>query len=250
MSTYQLSRTNSFDKNLRRMILLSVLFHIGIFIIFWVRIVVFPDSEPLIYQAAMRVDIVGLPEKQIEPPSPAPVEKSQTPAPVKEEVKPIEKPVQQIKKTPDKNVIDLKKKQSKALEQLKAFQALEEELKKEKANEKKQRPIRGNVLAAGTSLRGLNKLDYQTYIGDIDVHVKQNWQLPEWLAKSNLRARVLVKIDDKGNLIKKELIQSSNNSTYDSLVLEAIDKSSPFPAPPDKFVNIVGIDGIIFQFPN
>src|SRR5690606_37374213 len=120
---------------------------------------------------------------------------------------------------PEPQKIEIKKKQSKALDQIKALQAIEDEVKKNKESEKKQQPIKGNVLAAGTALRGLNKLDYDTYIGDIDQQIKANWVLPEWLANANLRARVLVKIDDRGYVIRKDMILSSNNPTYDSLVL-------------------------------
>lgn len=235
---------NNTDKELPKMIIASVLFHTGVVCLFTLKILFFP-TENINYQAAIRVDLVSLPDKQADA---APATATTAPKPEPVEVTPLVKT--QPKAVKDNTKIDLKKKQNKALEQLKALQSLEDEVKNSKDSPKKTRPIKGNVLAAGTAIKGLNKLDYDTYIGDIDSQIKSNWVLPEWLAKSGLRARALVKIDEHGYVVKKELILSSKNPTYDSLVMEAIDRSSPFPAPPEKFINLVGVDGIIFQFPN
>ena len=235
---------DNIDKELPKMVIASISLHVTIVCLFTIKILFFPN-EAINYQAAVRVDLVSLPDKQLDVP-PA----NETSAPKPEVAKPIEPKPEPKSEKKDLTKIDLKKKQSKALEQLKALQSLEDEIKKSNENEKKTRPIKGNVLAAGSSVKGLNKLDYDAYIGDIDKQIKANWILPEWLANAGLRARVLVKIDEHGYVVKKDLILSSKNPTYDTLVMEAIDRSSPFPAPPGKLVNLVGIDGIIFQFPD
>jgi hypothetical protein len=55
----------------------SILFHITIIILFGVKVFFFESSEPIQYQSAVRVDIVGLPEKAteevIQPQKPAPI---------------------------------------------------------------------------------------------------------------------------------------------------------------------------------
>lgn len=235
---------NRNDDSLKRWIAISLLAHIVVFIFFVVRIAFFP-SESINYQTSVRVDIVGLPEKRTETDvAPAPTVEKEV------QVSQQEKVVEKVKEKKKPEAIDLKKKQSKALERLKALQELEEDVARSKAQQKKSGPIKGNALAAGTSIRGLNKLEYDTYIGDIDVHIKNNWILPEWLAKAGLRARVLVRIDENGHIAEKRLIQSSNNTQYDAAALDAVARASPFPPPPEKFINIVGIDGIIFQFPD
>lgn len=235
---------NHEDDSLKRWVAISLLAHVIVFIIFIVRIALFP-SESINYQASVRVDIVGLPEKRTETDlAPAPTVEKEV------QVSEPKKAVEKIKEKKKPEAIDLKKKQSKAIERLKALQELEEDIAKSKSQQKKSGPIKGNVLAAGTSIRGLNKLEYDTYIGDVDVHIKNNWILPEWLAKAGLRARVLVRIDENGHIAEKKLIQSSNNAQYDAAALDAVTRASPFPPPPEKFINIVGIDGIIFQFPD
>ncbi len=229
------------DRDLPKMLIASVGFHVAIVCIFTLKVLLFPMEIPL-YQASVRVDLVSLPDKQTAT-LPMPAAKAETTPP------PSVAPTSQPETKKETKKIDLSKKQNKALEQLKALQELEAEVQNAKA-EKKNAPIKGNVLAAGTSLKGLNKLDYDTYIGDVDSQIKSNWELPEWLAKMGLRARVLVLIDTRGYVIRKELILSSKNPTYDSLVMDTIDRSSPFPPPPEKFIDIVGVNGIVFQFPD
>ena len=233
---------NNIDKEFSRMIVASISFHIFIVCVFTLK-VLFSPTETINYQSAMKVDLVALPDKHTES-LPAPNISASKVEPLKT------KPEPKVKNVKDQSKIDLKKKQKKAIEQLKALQSLEEEVKKTKEDEKKQKPVKGNILAAGTSLKGLNKLDYDTYIGDVDHQIKSNWTLPEWLARADLHARVRVLIDERGYVTKKEMLLSSKNSTYDSLVMDAIDRSSPFPAPPEKFKNLLAVDGIVFQFPD
>lgn len=234
------------NDDLKKWVVLSLSFHVVVFLTFIVRITFFPSSEPIQFQSSVRVDLVALPDKAVTP-SPATLPKPEVKTPIKE-TKVTEKIPPVDVKQPD--TVDLKKKQKTAIERLKALQQLEDEAKAEKPQQKKAAPIKGNVLAAGSSIKGLNKLEYDTYIGDLDNHIKSNWVLPEWMTTAGLRARVLVKIDDNGVVKEKHLILSSNNAEYDAAVMDAVTRSSPFPVPPEKFVNIVGVDGIIFQFPD
>jgi colicin import membrane protein len=109
--------------------------------------------------------------------------------------------------------------------------------------------IKGNVLSPGSSLTGLTKLQHDNYMSDLDTHIKQNWSLPEWLAKRDLKAQVRVLIDARGNILERKIVKSSGNPNYDEEALAAIDKSAPFPAPPEKFTAILSVDGIVIGFP-
>ena len=80
-------------------------------------------------------------------------------------------------------------------------------------------------------------------------HIKENWTLPEWLAKKNLKAQIRVRIDDKGRIISKQLVKSSGNPAYDDIVKATIEKSEPFPVPPEKFSAVVSVNGILIGFP-
>ena len=253
-------RADSGDREFKRIVIGSLLFHLSVIAFFAVKVAFF-DSQTINYQASIRVDLVGLPDKQmpehaLAPASPPPKSESQSapasPTPVAlsptQKTKPIAIKDEAAKKPNE--AIDLKTKQKLALDQLKALQELKQDAQKAKDAGKPAPPIKGNAIATGTSLRGINKMDYDTYIGDVDAHIKAQWALPEWLSNANLRARVRVKIDEKGYVTEKRLVLSSGNQQYDALAVDAVTRASPFPPPPEKFINIVGIDGIIFQFPD
>jgi colicin import membrane protein len=152
-----------------------------------------------------------------------------------------------------------KSKQQSAIEKLKAMAALdkikqdvEAEKKKEIAKGKADDggpKVKGNVLSPGTALTGLSKLQHDNYAADLDQHIKQHWALPEWLAKRDLKAQARVQIDSRGNILGRKIVKSSGNPSYDEEVLATIDRSAPFPAPPEKFLAIVSVDGILIGFP-
>lgn len=241
---------------------------------------VFFTPEQIDFSQAVRVDMVGLPDKEAklppavvkENPKPAPVEKAPEKPEPKPEVKAPEKPAPKAEapaKLPPKptakddgiNLEKLKNQQSNALDKLKAMAALEK-LKQEAAEEKKAAPaagtgkadsgaapIRGNMVSPGTALTGLNKLQHDNYAADLNAHVKQQWQISEWLANRGYQAVAQVFIDSRGNILDRKIVKSSGNPSYDEEVLATIDRAAPFPAPPEKFLAIISADGIRLGFP-
>lgn len=229
----------------------SLIAHVIIFAIFTIKATFF-KGEAIDYSTAVRVDIVALPDKL------NPNEISL----VKPEVKSkdaVEKSLPEKKaKEKDPEVISLKKtksKQKEALEKLKKQSALDkiksdvEREKSEKEVLKKIAQVKGNVLAPGTALTGLNKLQHENYVSDLDRHIKEYWALPEWMAKRDFKAQARVRLDAKGQIISREIEKSSGNQNYDEIVLETIDRSVPFPIPPEKFAAIVSVKGILIGFP-
>ena len=93
-------------------------------------------------------------------------------------------------------------------------------------------------------------MQFDAYISDLDRQIKKYWALPEWLARGQLTARAMVRIDSSGQVVEKRITRSSGNSTYDSLILKAIEDATPFPVPPEKFQGILGSEGVIFGFPD
>jgi colicin import membrane protein len=79
--------------------------------------------------------------------------------------------------------------------------------------------------------------------------VKEKWALPEWLAKRELKAQARVRLDENGEVVFREIVRSSGNPTYDEFVLKTIDQAVPFPKPPEKFVAIIKVQGILLGFP-
>lgn len=241
--------------DLKKGLSLSFFFHIFVvtFIILEAR---FFTSEPIDFSSAVRVDLVGLPDK-IEPQASVAEPEAKT-----VEEKPVEKPQEkpeekkalpdkklEIKKEPDAISFDKKdiKKQQSALDKIKSMQAIDK-IKNEVAKSPAA-PTKGSVISPGSSLSGLNKIQHGEFISQIDRHIKNNWSLPQWLTNKNYRAQVLVKFDENGMLTSKQLVRSSGNPAYDEVALSTIDKSSPFPKPPEKFSAILKYDGILVGFP-
>lgn len=258
MSTDAFKEPDIFKSSLK----LSLIAHVVIALIFTVRAYFF-TAEPIDYSAAVRVDIVALPEKlnPSEVVLAPPEEKAETKPALPEKAAPAPAPkpvvVEKAKSAEPEaiNINKTKNKQSEALEKLKrqaALDKIKDQLEKDKqAQEAKKRvtQVKGNIISPGTALTGLNKLQHENYVGILDQHIKQHWALPEWLAKRDLKARARVRIGENGQILSREIIKSSGNGNYDDIVLETIDRSVPFPVPPEKFSAIVSAQGIVIGFP-
>jgi len=263
------------NDELPRGLVVSFVLH-AVLISFFTLKAVFFTPEAIDYSAAIRVDMVGLPDKLDSlPEAPAKAEAKptlpekpaeKTPPPPKPVEKPVEKPAEKAVKMPPKkdpdaiNLEKTKNDQKQAMEKLKAMAALDK-IKDEVAEDKKKKDVgagkdtqggakvKGNVLSAGSALSGLSKLQHDSYVVDLDRHIKGNWALPEWLAKRDLKAQARVFIDSNGNILSRKIVKSSGNPNYDDEVLATIDRSAPYPKPPEKFTAILAADGILIGFP-
>lgn len=259
----QLEQTQPNDEQFLRGVGISFAIHAIIVSLFTLKTVFF-DEEQIDFSQAVRVDIVGLPEK-IDPNKAVPAaNKAEPKAALPEKETEKTPPTVQTKTEPIKdkkqddavNLEKVKSKQQSAIEKLKAMAALDK-VKQQVAAEKKSDgkgniagvQFKGNVLSPGTALTGLARLQHDSYASQLDQHVKQNWSLPEWLAKRDFKAQARVFIDSHGNILGRKIIKSSGNPSYDEEVLATIDRSSPFPTPPEKFLTIVSVEGILIGFP-
>jgi colicin import membrane protein len=235
----------------------SALLHVALLFIVLTRVLFAPTNIPLEIRHAIRVDVVGLPDKIMEAPAPTPVA-APPPAVTAPKVHELPKkeapPKLETKPTVNINAkkADLAKNQKKALEQLKAMDALERiksEVSAEKRREKIGQIIKGARVNQGTSLTGLEKIDFDRYFDQMESHLREHWNLPQWLEDASFKAQALVVLDENGNVIRKQLVKSSGNSVFDANVLDAIDKSSPFPAPPQRLQGVLSTRGVVFNFP-
>lgn len=241
------------DELFTRYITISIAAHIGLLLFFALKGVY--NSEPIIVQKAIHVDLVGLPDK-MEPEQVAEAVKNSDSTkkpepPAKSETKEkSSKPIEAAKPTVNTSnkKEDLKAKQKKALDKLKAMDALER-IESEVQSQKKQKLIKGAAVASGDSLTGLDRIEYERYFGEVEQHLKKNWALPSWMMDLDVRAQALVQIDEKGYVVLKKLITASGNQDFDDKVMESIDRSSPFPPPPDRLAGVLKNKGIIFNFP-
>lgn len=244
------------EDSFQKYLLLSLGLHISVFLFFTVRLFLFP-SEPVLFQSALRVDLVALPDKipaagQVPRPSATPElpEKKVEPAPTKPSPEPTVNlnPVKpETKKIDEKKI---KKGQSESINRLKqmsSIEKLEEQFRQDEAD--KARTFKGNAISKGSELTGLSRLEHDAYVSDVERHVHNFWSLESWLANKNLKAQVRVRFDSQGRVTFKQLVKSSGNPAFDDAVMATVDKASPVPAPPEKFVRLLENEGILFGFP-
>lgn len=270
-----------------RGILISLLAHIGLIILMIIQVKLF--STPVIdLSQAIRVDMVGLPEKYDpqqkldldQTPNAQQKSFNQNETINEKEVKTppqkiVEKPVEKVvektsaepKKEPKKEseTIQLnkaKQKQQEALNKLKKLNALEkikQQLAQENSNsnknnsEKQQttRPaLKGRILNKGASITGLDKIQSDEYLLKLDALIKSQWALPQWLVGKPLNTKILLKIEPNGQIAALKINVSSGNVTYDNYCLQAVQKAAPFPQVPDKFSIVYKEDGVQIGFPD
>lgn len=248
------------NKRFKQAVQISLFAHVAIFLVFTVKAYFF-DSPAIDVSGAVRVDMVALPDKfdPNETPGAPPEEKApeqkaeekpkeKEPAPVAEKPKPKQKEPEAI--SLEKN----KKKQADALKKLKQMAALDE-IQKEVDSEKKSKlpgtkdyKFKGNVISPGSELTGVQRMQGEAYLSDIYRIFKSNWQLPEYLRRRQLKAEVLVRIDERGNILANRIAKSSGNPVFDEIVLDAVQKSSPVPPPPEQFVQLSKVEGFLLRF--
>lgn len=256
--TRTLTAASSFKDPFQRFLIVSLTLHVVLAAMFLIKAAIFP-SEPIDIRSAIRVDVVGMPDKveSLKPPKPAEAPKVKLPEPAAPpKAPPAPAKVAPQPQQPKVNLNKAKTQQEQALERLKAMEAIEKLKAEAAAADENAKPspqpsqqIKGNAVSAGNSLTGLDRIAFEQYFDDIQTHVKQHWNLPTWLASANLKGVVVVKIDAQGFVTNRALTVSSNNQVFDNLVLETVDKASPFPPPPDRLRGVLQMNGFQLGFP-
>ncbi len=251
------------DKYFKRGVGLSIAVHVA-FVLAMLFNLVFFKKPVLDLSQAIRVDMVGLPDKIDHHflPGKAQEKPAEKPAPKADIKKPIAKLPEKEKLAPktDPTTIDLKKtktKQKEALEKLKKQSAIEK-IKQEMKTEEQQNKIqqeatkaiaKGRVISAGNAITGLDKLEANAYLQSLDQQVKQHWALPQWLINKPYKTQIHVKFDSGGQIISRVVLTSSGQPAYDNYCLQAVDQAAPFPKVPEKFVEKFSVDGVVIGFP-
>ncbi|MCX7957877.1 MAG: TonB C-terminal domain-containing protein [Deltaproteobacteria bacterium] len=89
------------------------------------------------------------------------------------------------------------------------------------------------------------------YLTEIYNRIKSNYIIPEIITdkqRKDLRAIVIIYIDHTGKLIKYEFEKKSGNTHFDNALINAINRSSPFKAPPKERTKMYKTDGIGINF--
>ena len=249
----------------KRSIGISLALHALIFTFFMVKFMYF--SKPIIdLSQAISVSVGELKDNDRLPEKPEPeaFSKPDEEAPPPQKIIEVEKktPVVEIKpkikEPPKPDSISLAKaKQKSALEKLKKSAALDkirqdlknDSISKLKAQEKKTTVTKPRIVAAGSTLSGLDKLQAGNYLDEVDKSIKQFWSLPQWLLNKSLKARALVKFNMQGQIQSSKIISSSGNNSYDQYCLKAIADAAPFPKVPEKLTEKFSVDGVVIGFP-
>jgi len=219
------------------------------------------NSAVEILSASVRVDVVGMPKltieelRQMELPSEAPQEK-----PVQAEATKVEEAKDVIKEgdlvIPDES--KPKKSLSSFLQDYSSQKV--KTAPKDKKGEKGGKVagldsliIEGNRLSKGTALVG-NTSDiadpvYVGYVQTIPEIVRQNWRVPGFLKDQNLKCKIHFWIGPRGEILKASVRESSGNTEYDNIALEAVKASAPFAPPPVEAAPRLGSRGLVLGFP-
>ena len=234
----------------------SIAVHLTFFVATIIKIQWFPSDDVYI-QSAIKVDMVALPEKQTQKPV---AKKAPKKAPVKTPLKKKTPPQKKVKPkkiaSPKKVALKrnaTKKAQQDALRKLQQ-QAMLDRIKNDVSDTEEEiveppQPVKGNIISNGGQYSGLDKLQFDAYYDQITQHVKTYWSLPQWLASANLQAEALVQIDARGYVVRSEIYKSSNNSAFDSVVLNTIKNASPFPPPTGRMAGKITRDVFVISFP-
>ncbi len=210
-----------------------------------------PESNRLPEKAESKAEVSKTEAQEPVPPPEVPAQKK--PVAQKKET-----PQPKAKEIPKPDTINLAKaKQKSALDKLKKSSALDkikQELKNDsianlKSQEKKAIHKKSNIAAAGSVLTGLDKIQANNYLSEIDRSIKQFWTLPQWLINKPLKAQALVKFNMQGQIQSSKIVSSSGNNSYDQYCLKAIEDAAPFPKVPDKLTEKFSVDGIVIGFP-
>ncbi|OFZ10520.1 MAG: hypothetical protein A2Z20_02750 [Bdellovibrionales bacterium RBG_16_40_8] len=226
------------DDAFKQFVIISLVLHLTLLIVLTIKNIFVP-GEIIELQRSIRVDIVALPDKISQETLPAEIPQSKAP------------PVN-IKPTPEPKKENLKATQKKALEKLQALSAIEK-IKKEisesankptrSAQEKPQ--FKGNVISSGSDFTGLSRLRVNEYLETLKAKVREHWILPQWLNNANLKVEIIIVIDSRGYVIKKEIHTPSGNLVFDESCLAAVVDASPFLPPPAE----VSENQILVRFP-
>lgn len=224
----------------RAAIILAVAVHVllAIFLIYGVR---WQNSQP----EAVEVDLVSSVPTQGEklptptppvtpPPKPAP---EPPPAPKPEPPKPkVEAPPPKPVSPPKPDIAIKDKKVEKKPEPAKPFDPIQDALKKEDSQNRRQQMASQMNSAASKELSQLqaaattNKSDRNSYVGKIASKIRGNLVVPPGVS-GNPEAEFIVNQLPSGEVLDVKLKKTSGNTALDDSMERAIRKSSPLPKP-------------------
>lgn len=91
----------------------------------------------------------------------------------------------------------------------------------------------------------------ERYYGLLSSQVRRNYNVADTIPDSErirLKAQVAMRLNRKGEVLDVRLATSSGNDLFDSAVLSAVKKASPFSPPPDHIRDSLQKHGVVLEF--
>jgi TonB family protein len=209
---------------------------------------VFPKTSIKdVYQEYVQVDLVGLPDISIrdlekldpslpEVEAPAEVQKSVEVEDDSMALETLKKAATEKEKAEEK----LKKAAREEEEKKKALKQIEEEMKREQAlkalsqNKERGRPkLKGNILSKGTATVGGIGTPKDQFTAIIMAKIKEKFYIAPTQRNRGLNNAIHLELYPTGRVRSKRFVKASEDSFFDSGVMQAISEAEPFPIPED-----------------
>jgi len=239
------------------MLVLSVLFHLGIFSVF----LFVPDSLPsrsiegIIYE----VNLVNMPAGGGSKPTGTTgvkekkgktiVKKDVRAKRIKEPEKKEEKPLVISKRAVQKETAPIKKPKTSPSKLIdKAISRIKKQVKSEDKADEGRAHIEKAISKLESSARGRGALGSPTgrsnvgipiriYQIEVENRIKSNWSYPVAMSnKKNLEAIVVVKVKRNGAILDTKFVKRSASVIFDQSVIKAIERSEPLPPFPEGYI--------------
>ena len=243
--------------NLNKFLLMAILLHLALVVISLMMKLVMGFSffdnqntkEVEVVQAAVRVDIVGMPKFTLQELKKMDLKQGR-----------VEKESQNEKPANETSDIEFKKKGKKLnignlLNSYSAKKVKTKKIEKKKYNKAalKELILEGNQVSKGLSATGENQQKIQkefvSYLQILPDKVRTFWKLPSYLLEKELQCRIQIYINKDGQVIKTNILESSGDVAYDKKALEAIKNASPLPRPSEDILKQVTSGAIVLGFP-
>jgi len=238
-----------------RMVVLSVSFHVALFVSVLIAPESFSTRRPMggtIYEVDLVELPAGGPSKARTTPASKEESKSAIPKETKakrieENVPKQEKPLIIAKKTSEKEVSSVKKPEvspseliekaiSKIEKKVKSEEHLDQALSKiEKKAEQASEPAGGRE-GVGKGGGGPSGPVSSLYVMEVWSLVRSNWAYPANMeSKKDLEAIVVVVVKSDGSIVKTRLEKRSGSPIFDDSVMKAVERSNPLPPFPEGY---------------
>ena len=114
--------------------------------------------------------------------------------------------------------------------------------------------LEGNKISKGSSLTGVQIAEadngaFENYRIQLPERIRPYWKLPSYLMEKELQGRIQIFINADGDLVRAQIVESSEDPEYDSKALKAVRDSAPFPRPEASIVGKLLQGEVILGFP-